>query len=83
MQLVYLFVRKCVRNRIGLKLILGLAIIAAGTLASYYANVLWLNNVTLAVVAVLAVGWIWGAMYGAVVRKELEGARGYEKRELD
>ena len=44
--------RKCARIRIDLKLILGLAIIAAGTLASYYVNVLWLNIVTLVAVAV-------------------------------
>lgn len=50
-------VRKCVRIRIGLKLILGLVIIAAGTLASYYVDVLWLNNITLvAAVTALAVG---------------------------
>ena len=48
-------VRKCVRIRIGLKPILGLAIIAAGTLASYYINVLWLNTVTLVAVAVARV----------------------------
>ena len=47
--------RKCARIRIGLKLILGLAIIAAGTLASYYINVLWLNTVTLVAVAVARV----------------------------
>ena len=46
--------QKCVRIRIGLKLILGLAIIAAGTLASYYVDVLGLNITTLAVVAMLA-----------------------------
>lgn len=33
-------VRKCVRIRIGLELILGLPIIAAGTLASYHVDVL-------------------------------------------
>lgn len=48
-------VRKCVRIRIDLKLILGLAIIAAGTLAGYYINVLWLNTVTLVAVAVARV----------------------------
>ena len=49
-------VRKCVRIRIGLKLILGLAIIAAGTLASCYVDALWLNNIALAVVVVIRVG---------------------------
>ena len=48
-------VRKFVRIRIGLKLILGLAIIAVGALASCYVDVLGLNISTLAVV-VLAVG---------------------------
>ena len=41
-------------NFIDLKLILGLAIIAAGTLVGYYVNALWLNNITLAVVVALA-----------------------------
>lgn len=42
--------RKCVRIRIGLKLILSLAIIVAGILAGCYANVLWVNIITLVVV---------------------------------
>jgi hypothetical protein len=46
-------VRRCVRIRIGLKPILGLAIIVAGILASHYINVLRLDVITLAAVAVL------------------------------
>lgn len=51
----YIDVQKYVRVRISPKLILGLVAIAAGTLVSYYVNVLWLNIITLAIVVVLAV----------------------------
>lgn len=43
------------RVRISPKLILGLVIFAAGVLDSNYVNVLWLNIITIAVVAMLAV----------------------------
>lgn len=43
------------RVQISSKRILSLVIIAAGTMASYYVNVLWLNIITLAAIAVLAV----------------------------
>ena len=66
-------VRKCVRIRIGLKLILGLAIIAAGTLASCCVDALWLNVITLVAVGGVGVwGWIFellSSIYNAVIGK--------------
>lgn len=50
----YIDVQKYVRFRISPKLILGLLAVAAGTLVSYYINVLWPNIITLAAVTVLA-----------------------------
>lgn len=40
---------------IGSKLIIGLVVTAAGTLAGCYANVLWLNTVALVLTAVIIV----------------------------
>ena len=58
------------RVRIGLKPILSLVIIAAGTLASYYVNALWLNIVMAAAMAVLMVVFeffeLW-AFYGVLM----------------